>query len=120
VATPTTARIEVNDILAFFYRKQLACGGEGRIFGGFTTHSQGLVGGDFLLPLHPNWSLQAGFLYAAPDDQRTIQQPDFAEETWNVGLSLVWTPCARSLGSSNYCRPLFSVADNGSFLTRLR
>ena len=37
----------------------------------------------------------------------------------NVGISLVWTPCPRSAGCQNYNRPLFNVADNGSFLTRL-
>jgi hypothetical protein len=37
----------------------------------------------------------------------------------NVGVSLVWTPCPRPACGPNYSRPLFNVADNGSFLTRL-
>lgn len=113
------AALEVNDIYAFFYRRHFVSGGDGRIFGGFTSNSQGLVGADFDLPINPRWSLQAGFLYAVPGDPNPSTGPGFAQESWNVGLSLVWTPCARDACGPNYCRPLFRVADNGSFLTRL-
>jgi hypothetical protein len=43
----------------------------------------------------------------------------FLDESWNVSLGLVWTPFARP-GSCcpNYCRPLFNVANNGTFVTR--
>lgn len=41
-------------------------------------------------------------------------------ESWNVGVSVVWTPCGRSSKcGQDYSRPLFNVADNGTFLTRL-
>jgi len=113
------ATIEVNELYAFFYRRQFACGGEGRVFGGFSGNNQGLVGADVLAPLNPCWSLRAGFLYVTPDGHQDQSRPDFAEESWNVGISLVWTPCPRQPCVPNYCRPLFNVADNGSFLTRL-
>ena len=113
------AVVEVNDLYAFFYRRQFACGGEGRAFGGFTANNQGLVGADLYLPINPCWSARAGFLYLTPDGSETPERPNFIEETWNVGISLVWTPCARQPGSPNYCRPLLNVADNGSFATRL-
>ena len=111
------ASIQVNDMFAFFYRRQLACGGEGRVFGGWTAHDQGLIGGDLTLPINCCWSARAGFLYLAPRDSSS--GPDFVQETWNVGISLVWTPCPRQPCVPNYCRPLFNVADNGSFATRL-
>ena len=113
------ADLVVNDMYAFFYRRHFVSGGDGRIFGGFTGNHQGIVGADFYLPINPRWSLQAGFLYAAPGDTNTNTSPGFTQESWNVGLSLVWTPCARDVCGPNYCRPLFRVADNGSFLTRL-
>lgn len=112
--------LAVNDIYAFFYRRQFCSGGNGRIFGGFTNNSQGLVGADFLLPLNPHWSLRSGFLYVVPNGSDVPNEPGFSQETWNVSLSLVWTPCPRNLCGPNYCRPLFNVADNGSFITKLR
>jgi hypothetical protein len=33
--------------------------GNRRMFGGFTGHSQGLVGGNIELPINPRWSLQS-------------------------------------------------------------
>jgi hypothetical protein len=109
----------VNEIYAFFFRRQFACGGQGRVFGGCTSNSQGLVGGDALLPLNPCWSLRSGFIFAAADGNDTNVDPGFGGESWNVSVSLVWTPFGRGGSVPNYCRPLFNVADNGSFLTRL-
>ena len=110
---------QVNDMYAFFWRRQFQCGGEGRAFGGFTANGQGLLGADALVPLNPCWSLRGNFLYLIPNDSNDDLVEDFTEETWNVSLSLVWTPFARPSGCQNYCRPLFNVADNGSFATRV-
>jgi hypothetical protein len=110
------ATLAVTDIYAFFFRRQFACGGSGRLFGGFTDNGQGLVGGDALVPLNACWSLRSSFIHAAPDGG---DDPRFTRESWNVGISLVWTPCPRPATGQNYSRPLFNVADNGSFLTRL-
>jgi hypothetical protein len=115
----TTATLAVNDLYAFFFRRQFACGGEGRLFAGFTGHAQGLVGGDAVLPLNDRWSLRSNFIYAGPGGDDNATDPAFTREAWNVGISLVWTPCPRSAAGQNYNRPLFPVADNGSFLTRL-
>ena len=90
-----------------------------RLFGGFTSEGQGLVGGDATLPLNGRWSLRTSFIYAVPGGDDSATDPRFARESWNVGISLVWTPCARPACGQNYCRPLFNVADNGTFLTRL-
>jgi hypothetical protein len=109
---------EVNDLYAFFWRRQFACGGEGRVFGGFTGAGQGLVGADAQVPINPCWDLRGGFIYITPDSE-TPEAPAFVQETWNVSLSLVWTPFKRPGCGPNYCRPLFNVADNGSFATRV-
>jgi hypothetical protein len=119
VCVDGVADLEVNEIYAFFYRRHFCSGGDGRIFGGVTSDHQGLVGADCYLPINPRWSVQTGFLYVAPGDTNPNISPGFAQESWNVGISLVWTPCARDVCSPNYCRPLFRVADNGSFITRL-
>ncbi|MBW8883947.1 MAG: hypothetical protein JF612_04045 [Planctomycetia bacterium] len=111
--------LAVNDLYAFFFRRQFASGGQGRLFGGFTSNSQGLVGGDAQLPINPNWSLRSNFIFVSSGNGDSTTEPGFARESWNVGISLVWTPCPRCIGGPNYNRPLFNVADNGSFLTRL-
>jgi hypothetical protein len=111
------ADFEVNDLFVFYYRRQFACGGEGRLFGGFTGESQGVFGGDVRLPMNACWSLAADFLYVVPSEDS--DQLGFVEETWNVSVGVVWTPFARP-GCPTYCRPLFDVANNGTFATLLR
>jgi hypothetical protein len=106
----------VNDLYALYYRRQFACGGEGRLFGGFTNNNQGLFGGDARLPINPCWSLQADFIYVVPSDERELR--GFADESWNVSVGVVWTPFARP-GCPRYCRPLFDVANNGTCVTRV-
>jgi hypothetical protein len=113
------ATLAVHDLYAFFFRRQFACGGQGRLFGGFTGEGQGLFGGDAQLPLAPRWSLSASFLYVAPRGEDTPGDPRFARESWNVGISLVWRPFAPLGCGPDYARPLFPVADNGTFVTRL-
>ena len=113
------ATIEVNDMYALFFRRQFACGGSGRMFIGLTGNGQGLIGGDSQVPLNPCWSLRTSFLYAEPGDSDGPNDPRFTRESWNVGISLVWTPCPRDCCGRSYCRPLFNVADNGTFITRL-
>jgi hypothetical protein len=61
------------------------------------------------------WSLAADFLYVVPAEDSNL--PGFAEETWNVSVGVVWTPFAKP-GCVTYCRPLFEVANNGTFATR--
>lgn len=109
--------VEPVDILAFYYRRQFACGGEGRIFLGATDDDRGLVGGNIRLPLNPCWQFSTDFLYAVADDEAAFP---FNDESWNVSFNFVWTPFGQgSGGCQNYCRPLLDVANNGSFLTRL-
>src|SRR6185295_12101336 len=109
-------QVEPVDIYAFYYRRQFVCGGEGRVFGGFTDDSRGLLGGNIRLPINPCWQFSTDFLYVVADDQADFR---FNDESWNVSFNLVWTPCRGSGGCQNYCRPLLDVANNGSFLTRL-
>ncbi len=103
------------DIYAFFYRKQFACGGEGRAWGGFTDDSRGLLGGNIRLPVSTCLSFSTDFLYILPSESSPTA---FAEEAWNVSFNFVWTPRFRNRCGPNYCRPLFDVANNGSFVVQ--
>jgi hypothetical protein len=109
--------VEPVDIYAFYYRRQFACGGEGRLFGGFTDDSRGLMGGNIRLPINPCWQFSTDFMYVVANNDADFRYND---ENWNVSFNLVWTPCRGSGGCQNYCRPLLDVANNGSFLTRLK
>lgn len=112
------------DLYAFFYRRQFGeCrDGEARIFGGFSGQSDGLVGIDGRLPLSDCWALQAGFTYLIPKEGTGIGiTAAHAQESWNLGMSLVWVP-GRPFGQSDsrYYRPLINVADNGTFMVDRR
>ncbi|MBM4092600.1 MAG: hypothetical protein FJ276_24755 [Planctomycetes bacterium] len=117
--TTVVEEFEPTDLYAFFYRRRFEClgGGYGRFFAGFSGASEGLIGGDFKLPLTPNWAVQTGFTYLIPKDGN--HQVAYAEEAWNLGVTLVWYPGCRKAVGNDYYRPLFDVADNGTFITRL-
>jgi uncharacterized protein DUF6666 len=113
--TNGTFNVQPLNIYAFFYRKQFACGGEARAWGGFTDDSRGLLGGNIRLPVSTCLAFSTDFLYVMP---RESSPTSFTEEAWNVSFNLVWTPCFRNRCGPNYCRPLFDVANNGSFVVR--
>jgi hypothetical protein len=121
-STQTIARVvEALDQHRFFYRYQwsdvtrvdLSIGGSAdgdTVFG---------IGGE--LALNPSWSIRNHFNVALPRDGGDGGLPGddrrFAAEQWNLAFSLVWYPTPRA-ASGNYHRPLFEVADNGSFMLR--
>lgn len=115
VISDGTYTVQPLDIYAFFYRKPFACGGEGRAWGGFSDDSRGLLGANIRLPVSNCLSFTADFLYIMPAES---SQSAFAEEVWNVSFNLVWTPRFRPRCGPDYYRPLFDVANNGSFVVQ--
>ena len=83
---------------------------------GFTGNGEGLIGADFKVPLTVSWALQGEFTYLIPKDGSNRQA--HLQEAWNVGISLVWYPGVRKAVGNDYFRPLFDVADNGTFIVR--
>jgi hypothetical protein len=132
---PYTA--EATDLLAFFYRHQFDdCGmtygrlwvgvtGERLVFEGETNHPPrhasnvcAAVGADVHVGLGDHWALESGFAYIVPS-RDTIGAA--IEESWNIGLNVVWYPHGASNGTcKSYFRPLLNVADNGTFFTNFR
>jgi len=107
------------DTYTFFYRRRFdECGGgEGRLFGGWTGTSDGLLGGDIHLPISDRWALDAAFTYLIPGEN-DVQRVGL-EEVWNVGINLVWYPrCNARTAKANCYQPLLPVADNGSMMLR--
>jgi hypothetical protein len=108
---------ESNHLYAFFYRHRHEAG-DWRVFAGLTGESDGLLGADFQLALNDCWAMEGGFAYLLPEEGTASRGHE--QESWNVGLGLVWYPGRRSARGHDYYRPLFNVADNGSFLVDRR
>lgn len=103
------------DLYAAFYRRQFDdCGSYGRVFGGLTGESDGLVGADFTVPLCESLALRSEFTYLIPGEGQSLEGN--VEESYNVSVGLVWYPGCRTARSKDYNRPLFNVANNGSFM----
>ncbi|MDA1049734.1 MAG: hypothetical protein O3C40_04535 [Planctomycetota bacterium] len=117
-----TETFESTDLYAFFYRHHFGAleGANARLFAGWTGDSDGLIGADLNLPLSCDWALQGGFAYLIPEQATGNAGGGHAEESWNVAMSLVWYPGARSAIGNDYYRPLFNVANNGSFMVGRR
>ena len=108
-------RVQAVDQYNFFYRFHLQRLGTTRFWLGFTNDSRGIIGSDMLIPLNDRWSVQGGVNYMFPD--RSLQGAGALEEAWNLSVNIVWSfrcRARRSFGSPY--RPLFQVADNGSFI----
>lgn len=108
---------ESNDLYAFFYRYRHNRG-DCRLFGGFSGESDGLIGSDFQWAFNDCWAMEGGFTYLLPEESTTARGHE--QEAWNVALGLVWYPGRRSALGTDYYRPLFNVADNGTFLVERR
>ena len=110
-----TELFEPVDQYLLFCRKKNPCGaGELRLFGGVTGDSKGVFGGDVDIPLGDRFSFQSGFAYLIPEDEALGVGGE--EEQWNLGMNLVWHYGKRAKQSyRSPFRPLFNVADNGSF-----
>jgi len=111
--------LRTNDLFAFFYRRHFCGGGEGRLWTGFTSDQDALIGGDIRVPLGRSWALENGLHYLIPGEGRDAQGQ--SQEAWSVNIQLVWYlgRDARSVRASRF-RPLFGVADNSTFIAELR
>ena len=99
----------------FFYRRRFEdCGAEGRFSAGWTSNGDGIIGADFQLPISDRWALESTFTYLIPEGDASTGA--YQQEAWNVAIGLVWYPGIRDARSNDYFRPLFDVADNGSFI----
>jgi len=106
--------VESTDIYALFYRHHFSIGGSGRISSGATSNGDAYVGADAVIPLGTNWAIENGFAMLVPTESNPVGQ---AEESWSVGVRLVWYPgrCARGALQDPY-HPVLGVADNSVFM----
>ncbi len=120
LAAVTTSSITYSpiDMYAFYYGHHFCNGAEGRIWGGFTGGTGALVGADVSVPMSDCFALESSFNYIIP---RGVGGGDVPPESWNLSMNLVWHPGGRTHQSyASAYRPLFNVADNGSFMVNRR
>ncbi len=112
----STVSFESTDQYRFFYRRLLKHNGQWSAFAGWTHHQDSddvLLGADFSLPIRQRLALAAGMTYLIPEQGDTNGGNE--EEGWNLSMGLIFRPGGHN-GAGRYSRPLFDVADNGSFL----
>lgn len=108
-----TIAFEPTDQYRLFYRRLLNQSGSWDMFGGWTDNDDGLLGTNISLPLRRLLLLSAGATYLIPQegDARFGNE----QEGWNISLGLVYRPGGPK-GVGRYARPMFDVADNGTFM----
>lgn len=90
-------------------------GGDLRLLAGFSDDSNVIVGSDFNVPLNNRWALNGTWRYLIPEGGSNGSGAD--EEAWNIGMNLVWHyGCRAKTWNKRPYRPMFNVADNGSFI----
>jgi hypothetical protein len=81
---------------------------------GWSDEKHGIFGAMIETVVSSQLNLQSSFTMGVPGGADS--EGDHQQEQWQVGLMLVWTPSRpRMSGLQDYYRPLFEVADPGSF-----
>ncbi len=104
--------VQASDQYRAFYRYCFGPTGQWTSYIGGTDNNHFLIGSDIDVPLAGGLSMKVGSTYFAPTGDTSV--PKYQSEGWNVGISMVYRPGCRT-GSNRYLRPMFNVADNGSF-----
>lgn len=110
-------RLAAIDQHRLFFRGQTAGGGQYQVFGGGTGHGDGLLGGSMTSAFRGRFATYGGFTYLIPSASR--RNDGFMDEAWNLAIGVVFRPGGPA-GPGRYARPMFDVADNGTFLVRQR
>jgi len=111
--TSGSVTFEPTDQHRLFLRGSIGGGGSYQAFLGGTARGDGLVGASLLSAFRGRFAVQGGATYLIPTESN--RDRGYANEGWNLSLGIVFRPGGKD-GCGRYCRPLFDVADNGTFL----
>jgi len=115
-AALVATRYEGTDQFVFYYRWNFACGGHGRLWGGFSGSEDGIFGGDAEVPLNDRFSLSVAANYLATRENAGFAAGGPQNEQWNLAINVVWHLGRQArCENKNLFRPMFNVADNGTF-----
>lgn len=108
---------EPTDQYRFFYRRLLEHNGQWSAFLGWTDRDDGMLGGDLSLPVRRCLLLSTSATFLFPREGSSSGGDE--EEGWNISIGLVYRPGGPNAWD-RYSRPLFDVADNGTFMQDFR
>ncbi|MBR4835220.1 MAG: hypothetical protein IKU86_12960 [Thermoguttaceae bacterium] len=97
-----------------FLRTNFDQGAQATVFGGVTEWNEAIVGATAEAPLSDSFAVKGGATYIIPSERGLGNLRD--EETWNVSAGFVWYLGGGARANACGTRPLFDVADNGTFL----
>lgn len=112
--TAGTMELTATDQHRLFYRRELGDEGAVDVFAGLTGEDDGLLGLQIDTPLRGSLGLRSGVTYLIPEQGGASL--GHQQESWNISMAIVWRPCGPTDRCSKYYKPLFDVADNGTFL----
>ena len=107
------AKATATSYYTLFLRKRFLEGAEAMIYGGATEWSEGLIGASAEAPLSDSFAIRGAASYVFPTDRGLTHRE---EETWNMSMGFVWYLGGNARSGVDSQRPLFDVADNGSFI----
>lgn len=109
--------VRATDVYAFFLRKTVESGGQGRLWTGWTPQGA-LVGGDLYIPLGMSFALENSFHYLIPQGNNVDDDPSGNQkhEAWSLAINLVWYMGRNPGVHQSPARPVLPVADNSYFL----
>ena len=114
-------RADVHDYYLFFVRKHLNNGGQVELRGGTTAH------GDFILSkigevaISDRLAVNGGFSVLVPSSGNKYNLANTRQESWMMSMGIVlYFRGGAVFRQVNQHRPMFDVAGNHSFFTRVR
>jgi len=113
VITNGTASFEPTNQHRLFLRGNTAGGASYMAFAGGTDRGDGLLGGILTSNFRNRFAVQGGVTYLIPSESN--RSGGYENESWNLSMGIVFRPGGKN-GAGRYCRPMFDVADNGTFL----
>jgi hypothetical protein len=108
-----TVTFEPTNQHRLFFRGATAGGGSYQAFAGGTDRGDGLLGGTVTSAFRNRFAVQGGVTYLIPAESN--RAGGFENEAWSLSMGVVFRPGGKN-GAGRYCRPMFDVADNGTFL----
>lgn len=117
-------RFEPEDWYAFFYKHDFSdcTDAYGKFSAGWTGQGDGMLGTDLWAPLSDHLAVESSFTFIIPQNSdenyanNVGSKLKWQKEAWNIQFQLVWYPAGIKNHLRQYNRPLFNVADNGTFL----
>jgi hypothetical protein len=108
-----TVTFEPTDQHRFFFRGSTGGGGGYFAFVGGTDRSDAILGGGMTSASRRGFAFQAGSTYLIPNEGRGSGGNE--NESWNLSMGVIYRPGGKQ-ACGRYCRPMFDVADNGTFM----